>query len=239
MGPVTGAVVTLASDNAADPTYSGAWTNGSNGGSGFNPWILTGSGVLGSSTNGYFIGSCTNNAGGHSANIDTGGNSWGVYANSDNNTAAYRGFNASLPVGGTLLISMDNGYINTGASDGFVLRNGNATGSYTNYNTAERFEFLYIGNDTTNSYKVVDSGGLQNIGVPYTSTGLRLVFTLNTADTYTLLTINNATSATNTWSGTLGGTVGSTVDSIALYNRNAGSGPNYDCFFNSLQITGP
>src|SRR5215467_10073623 len=33
------AQVLLASDNAADPAYNNGWTNGANGGVGFQPWI--------------------------------------------------------------------------------------------------------------------------------------------------------------------------------------------------------
>jgi phosphatidylinositol-3-phosphatase len=232
--------VTQALDNADDPAYSGGWTNGSNGGTGFSPWTLTGSGVLGSNTNGYFIGSSTNNAFDASPGIDVGGKSWGIYANDTNFTAAYRGFSASVPVGGTLKVDMDNGFINTGFSDGFVLRNGNATNNPAAYNTAARFEFLYLGGDSSNSYKVVDEAGLYNIGVPFTGTGVHLTFTLNTADTYTLLVVDNASGATNaTVIGTLSGTTGSTVDSIAVYNRNAGSGSTANAFFNSLQIIAP
>ena len=78
-----------------------------------------------------------------------------------------------------------------------------------------------------------------NLGIPFTGTGLRLVFTLTTTNTYTLRVINNASGATNTISGTLGGTAGSTIDSIALFNFNAGASPDHDCFFNSLKISGP
>jgi hypothetical protein len=232
--------VTQALDNAANSAYTNGWTNGSDGGTGFGPWALTGSGVLGSNTNGYFISSSTNNASGTSPGIDVSGKSWGIYANDNNFTAAYRAFSNSLPVGGTFKVDMDNGFINTGSSDGFVLRNGNITGSYTNYNTGARFEFLYLGGDSSNSYKVVDAAGLYNIGVPFTGTGLHLAFTLNTTDTYTLLVVDNTTGATNaTVNGTLSGTSGSTVDSIALYNRNAGSGSSANAYFNSLQVIGP
>jgi hypothetical protein len=73
--------------------------------------------------------------------------------------------------------------------------------------------------------------------VGFTGTGLRLTFTLTGTNTYTLLTVDNASGATNTFSGTLKGS--GTVDSIALYNRNAGSGNANNVLFNSLQITGP
>ncbi len=54
--------------------------------------------------------------------IDVGGKSWGIYANGGNNTAAYRSLaTGSVPVGGTFKIDMDNGLIDTGSSDGFVL----------------------------------------------------------------------------------------------------------------------
>jgi PKD repeat protein len=232
-------LVSLA-DSAADPAYSGGWTNGSNGGIGFGPWMLTASGVIGSSSNGYFIGTSTNNAFGTGPGIDVDGKSWGIYANDNNFTAGYRAFDNSVPVGGGFKIDMDNGFIDTGNADGFVLRNGNVTGSYTNYNTGARFEFLYIGGDSSNSYKVVDNAGLYNIGVPFTGTGLHLVFTLNTADTYTLLVIDNASGDMNTVvNGTLGGAAGTTLNSLAVYNRNAGSGPDYDAFFNSIEIFGP
>ena len=231
-------VIPPAADDASDPAYSGGWINGSNGGTGFGPWTLKATGVIGSSTNGCFIGSSINNAGGTPPGIDVGGKSWGIYANSGNYTAAYRTFtNGPLMLGQSLLINMDNGYIDSGQSVGLVLRDNNASGSANDYNVGARFEFLYIGFDTTKSYKVVDAGGLQNIGIPFTGTGLRLVFTLTGVNTYTLLVINNVTSVTNTVSGTLNGA--GPINSIALYNRNAGSGSDHDAYFNSLQIVGP
>jgi uncharacterized repeat protein (TIGR03803 family) len=234
-----GGIPLPAFDNAADPVYSGGWTNGSNGGYGFGPWKLTAT-SLNVNTNGYIVGTSTNNAFGTSPGIDTFGQSWGIYAYGGNYTAAYRTFaDGSLAVGQSLLLSMDNGYIDNGQSDGFVLRTGNASSTPIDYNVGSRFEFFYLGFDPTDSYKVVDSSGVHNIGTGFTGTGKRLVFTLNTADTYTLLTIDNATGTTNSFSGTLAGSAGSPVDSIAMYNRNAGNGTNYYAFFNSLQITGP
>jgi hypothetical protein len=160
-----------------------------------------------------------------------------MYANGGSDATAYRGF-ASLAVGSTFEVAMDTGFIDSGNSVGFVLRNGNANGSYSNYNTNARFEFLFLGGQ--DSYAVVDAGGYYPIGVPFTGTGLHLVFTLGTNDTYNFTVIDNATGNTDTnITGTLSGTPGSTIDSVALYNRNAGSGSLNDAFFNSLQIIGP
>jgi len=70
----------VAFDNAADAAYTNGWNNGGNGGIGFGPWVLTGTGVLGSSSNGYFFATSTNNAFGTSPGIDVAGKSWGIYA---------------------------------------------------------------------------------------------------------------------------------------------------------------
>jgi hypothetical protein len=231
---------TSVADSAADPAYTNGWYGGSNGGAGFGPWTLTQTAPNGSS-NGFFIGSSTNNAFGTSPGIDTDGESWGIYANNGNDATAYRAFiGGSLQVGQSLLISMRNGFINSGDSVGFVLRNGDSSSNANDYTNGARLLFEYIGFSSSNSYQVVDSGGAQYVGVGYTGTGLNLVFTLGTNDTYTLQVFDNATGNLDTIvNGVLGGTPGSTLDSIALYNQNAGSGGQYDAFFNSLQIIGP
>jgi hypothetical protein len=230
-----------ASDNAGSSAYGCGWFMsdygvGIDGGTGFGPWLLTATGVIGSSSNGFFIGSSTNNGSGTSPGIDVTGQSWGIYANTTNFTAAYRLFaNGPLSVGATFQIHMDNGPVDTGRSVGFVLRNGNASSSPSDYNSGARFEFRSLGGGA--DYQVVDASGTNDIGVPVTYTGKRLKFTLTGTNTYALLTIDNASGATNTWSGTLAGT--GTVDSLAVYNRNAGSSPGHDAYFNSLQILSP
>jgi hypothetical protein len=222
-------------DSTLDPAYSNAWTSGSDGVQGFGPWVLTATSTN-LSTDGFFIGSPTNNVDGTN-DINVVGSSWGMYANSNALAVAYRAISNSVPVGGLLGIDMDNGYINASGTVGFVLRNGNVTSSPTNYTTGGRLQFLYIGGDASNSYKVVDSTGQQNIGVPLTFTGLHLVLALTTTNTYMLLTIDNASGTTNsTFSGTLAGS--GTVDSIALFNNNAGAGSGNNVYFNSLQTVG-
>jgi hypothetical protein len=225
-------------DNTLGPVYSNGWTSASNSGRGFGPWTLTETSTN-INSDGFFVGSSTNNGNGTN-DIDVGGTSWGLYANSGNLAVAYRAFSNSLAAGGALRVDLDNGYVNASGTVGFVLRNGNFTGGPTNYTTGARLQFLYVGFDSSNSYKVVDSGGQHNLGVPLTLTGLHLLFTLNTTNTYTLLTIDNASGNTNsTFSGTLGGTSGSTVDSIALFNNNAGAGSSNNVYFNTLQTVSP
>ncbi len=67
--------------------------------------------------------------------------------------------------------------------------------------------------------------------------GQHLVFVLGTNDAYTLTIIDNASGTTNaTMSGTLTGTSGSSVDSISLFDINAGANTPYNLYFNSLSI---
>jgi hypothetical protein len=221
------------SDNAGNPAYAGGWFYGDNGGTGFGPWVFTGTGPINSQWNGFYLGSSTTNASGQGPGIDVNGESWGIYANNNNYATAYREFDNALQVGQSLSFSMDNGYIDTGTAVGFALRNGDATDGPFDYNTGSRFECFFLGGG--NDYLTVDASGVQDTGIFFTPTGLRFVFTLTTADKYSLQMIDNSSGATNSFSGTLGGA----INSIALYNRNAGSSPYNDCFFNSFKITGP
>ena len=127
----------LALDRASE--YSGGWTNGSTGGTGFGVWTLVGAGQ-----NGFFTGSSANNGFGGGVNIDSCGLSFGLFANSGGNAVAYRGLGTPLGVGESLRWRLDNGFVTAGSSVGTVLRTGNATGSVNDYNTGARFEFFFL-----------------------------------------------------------------------------------------------
>ena len=225
-------------DDASQPAYAGGWFYGNNGGTGFGPWTFTGIGPINSQWNGFYIGSSTNNGGGEGPGIDVNGVSWGIYANNGNYATAYRSFAYSpLQVGQSFSLSMDNGYIDNGRYVGFVLRNGNATDGPLDYTTGWRFQFVFFGGGS--DYQIYDNAGQSDSGIFFTDTGLRFVFTLTTADTYSLQVIGNSSGTTNFYSGTLNGTPGSTINSIAIFNFSAGASPAQDCFFNSFKITGP
>jgi uncharacterized repeat protein (TIGR03803 family) len=248
--PVTGNVslvanflnaqVALALDNAADPAYSGGWVYGSDGGSGFGPWALVDT-IDYSACNGFFDSSSTESSPRSSPGIDVNGQSWGLYANSENCgeatiAAAFRSFAlGSMTVGGQLLLDMDNGYNDEyGSAVGFTLRTGDAASSPTNYTTGARFQF-YLGGGNSD-YMVVDASGTRDTGMPVTYSGLHVTFTLGTNDSYTLTIISYGTGATNSLSGMLAGTPGSTLDSIALFNNDNGPDSEHDVFFNSLAL---
>jgi hypothetical protein len=230
-------------DDASQPAYAGGWFYGNNGGFGFSPWIFTGLNPINNtengSGNGFYIGSSTNNGGGTGPGIDVNGKSFGIYGYNNGYATAYRAFAyGPLQVGETLSFSMDNGYIDSGGPYvGFVLRNGNATDGPFDYVTGWRFQFVFFGGG--DDYQLYDGSGQQDSGIFFTDTGLQFAFTLTTADTYSLQVIDNASNTTNSFSGTLNGTPGSGINSIALFNFDAGASPSGDCFFNSFKVSGP
>jgi subtilase family serine protease len=230
--------VPSSADDASNPAYAGGWFYGDNGGIGFGPWVFTGIAQINSQWNGFYIGSSTNNGGGEGPGIDVNGKSWGIYANNGNYATAFRSFAyGPLQVGQSLSLSMDNGNIDSGRYVGFVLRSGDATDGPFDYDTGARLQFIFFGGG--NDYQLYDNAGQQDSGIFFTDTGLRFVFTLTAADTYSLQVINNSNGTTNSYSGTLSGTAGSGINSLAVFNFSAGASPNGDCFFNSLKITGP
>ncbi len=233
-------IVSQASDNAADPAYAFGFTDGSNGGTGLQPWALRT--TFGSANcNGYFIGSSTASPPHSPPGIDINGKSWGLYANGVNCgsasiAAAYRAFDIGpLQVGGQVTIDMANGDNDSaGSAVGFTLRNGNIATSPSDYATGARFQFYLAG--LGNDYTVVDAAGARDSGIPVTWQGMHLVFTLGTNDSYTLGVITYGSGVTNVITGTLAGSADSTLDSIALFNNNNGTDPPHDVFFNSLLV---
>ncbi|HUJ08690.1 MAG TPA: alpha-amylase family glycosyl hydrolase [Verrucomicrobiae bacterium] len=230
----------LAADNAADPSYGNyTWTNSANGGTGFGPWILTSSNPSSPNCNGFFTDSSTKSSPHTSPGIDVNDTSWGLYANSYCSgpaiAAAYRAFASAIQIGGQLQLDMDNGYNDTdGSAVGFTVRNGNAASSPADFPTGARLQFYLAGGAA--DYTVVDAAGVRDSGVPLTYSGLHLTFTLGTNDAYTLAVISYGTGLTNVITGTLAGTANSTLDSIALFNNDAGTDPPHDLFFNSLLV---
>lgn len=228
--------VIVASDNSGDAAYSDPfpqWDTGDNGGYGFGAWALSPDPNTGNA--GFFTASATQNGSFPSGGaIDVGGDSWGLYGNNGNTAVAYRGFDFGvLGIGSTFSIGMDNGYVDGGSFVGFVLRSGNDTG---NKNTGQRFEFAFQGGSA--NYLIFTNSAQPAIdtGVGYTDGGLQLDLTLLSMDTFSLRIITLATSATNYVNGTFGGTAGSGIGSVALYNQYAGSGQNYDLFFNNMEV---
>ena len=221
-----------ASNNAADQASNSpyepgnSWTNGQNGGFGFGSWILTTtSGDTGQ--NGFFMGTSTGNAGG-SLGIDTSGVSWGMYANSGQTANAVRPFTGgSLGIGQEFDFKFDNGFLNSGSSEGFGLQTTGGT---------NRLEFFFAGGNS--DYTLSDLSSFNHdTGIAFTGNGLSFAFTLTSVNTYSLAVTPNGGS-TSTFTGTLEGVAGTGIDQIRFFDFNGGNGQgsNGDFFANSLEV---
>lgn len=219
----------LATDNASDAAYDSGWANGSNGGSGFAAWVLTGA-----ANAGFFTGDSAGNAGGGTGNINTnpGNRAWGEFANTGDTASAVRQFtlggsnsSVDLAIGQQFKLSLDNGYINTGGTVGFGLQDSTGT---------NRFEFFFVSG--ASNYTV--SGAVDQATVHgFTGDGLSTTFTLTGVDTFSFdVTYNTGTPLTENFTGTLKGTLGTGIDRFRTFNANAGTTGDRDAFFNSAQV---
>jgi hypothetical protein len=207
--PARGAL--FAADDAGN--YS-SWASGDNQGTGFGNWNL--SNTSGNSgQNGAFLATSANG----NCNILTDGKAWALYANSGQTANAIRPLTGSLSAGQQLLLRFDNNSINSGGSVGFSLQNSSG---------ANRFEFYFVGGQ--NNYKV-NVGGEVDTGRAYTDQGLTLAFTQNGGNGYSF-SINGSVAFTGS-SGTL---AASDISQIRFFNFNAGSGDNFNFYFNDLQV---
>jgi hypothetical protein len=207
----------VAADNASNAAYSGGWGAGTGGGStiGFGNWVDSSSG--GSST--HFITT--------SPEIDTiGSKSWGSF-NSGGVADFNRTINNNLQVGHTLAFDFDNKSVSSGGpSVGVSLRNG----------TTNLFEFYFNGGAT--NYSINDnSNGNRNTGVPFTSAGVHLEFTLTAANAYSLAVTPLASGTTTTFTGNLVGNSSNAINTFRIFDANAGNGNNF--YINTTNILLP
>lgn len=203
----------------------GSWTG--NGGFGFDAWVFqnagNAAGFLADGTAGLNY-------------IATSAKAWGTYANGGGyqGMAAFRGLSSNdlSEANEKLKISMENGAVQNGGTCGIVLRNGNATTDADSYDDNQRLQFYFLGGDA--NYKLIDSSGTVDTGVPYTANGVRLIFKMTGANTYKLdIYQANGGAQSASLTGTLAGSGG--IESVALFNRDVESA---DVFFNALEVYG-
>jgi len=201
--------VIVGSDHAGN---YGSWTNGSNAGTGFGAWSLSGGG-----SHGFFLGSSTN-IGGPGANINSaGGTSFGMFGQGFADAA--RSFNVPLALGDTFSLDIAVNFRN--GNKGIDLRDGSNTKIF-NFN---------VGSD---NYVVNDAAsGNGSIGASYSdNTAFRLSFK-QTSLTGGTWTIARSGGVTDFDSGTYSGLAAS----FKLYiNGTEGGSPN-DLMANNLVIT--
>jgi len=221
-----------ASDQASNSPYEpgNTWVNAQNGGSGFGGWVLT-SGT----SSGFFIGSSAGNgAMPPSGNIDTSGESWGMFASNGDTASAVRPFTGpsggkQLAVGQSISLAMDNGVVQTGGMVGFALNDGLGN---------PRFEFYYLGGDSVDSYKININGTQFNLNLPFTANGFsNITFTLGASNAWSLSITENGVAGTMTYSSaSFASLASSNMAQINLFDVNAGSAANNFAYFNSLVI---
>ena len=226
-------------DNACAAAYTGGNYNGQDGdgAGGFGAWQVVPASNLGNS--GAFIGSsAANGSGCNSGNIDcnTGGGpkSFGVYGNGGAEGRATRTFNGELVVGQTFTIDMDNGFIGGVYANNYVaeLQLRNSSGQI-------RWGFHFRGG--AGEYQMYDASNTSfergTSGLGFTANGLRLVFTLTGANTYSVNIYSPATagSPTRSFTGTLANSGG--IDRVTVLKRDTNSGCNYDAFWNNMSIS--
>ncbi|HUJ09511.1 MAG TPA: PKD domain-containing protein [Verrucomicrobiae bacterium] len=235
---MAGFSASISYDKASDPTYSGGWTNGSNGGVGWglNPdsstgWRLFIAGVQSNDPAVLLLASSTsNNTNGDSnadGDIDTAGVAWGMLGNAEAVVAA-RYFDSALVDGQKFVIEMDNGTIVPGGTEvGFVLQSSDAENRLTFHLTA--------GSAT---YQLVGDGAPIDTGVTNTDEGLRIVVEQVNSDTGHVFITRLVDGVTVAISNVFLNTSVATRDiaAVSLFNLSSGGAATNRLFFNAMSI---
>jgi len=210
-GPTVGALTTNAADDASQAVYGDGWISGDDGGIGWGGgWSLAGG-----DNAGLFIATS-----GANSNLNIGSTAFGMYANSSDMAQAIRPFATPLQTGQTVRVTLQNNWISTnGPSVGFALQN----------NSDSLFECYFSGGET--SYRVTDSLGNRDTGVPYTDQGIVIEFTLTGPTNY------SAQIAGTGIGGDLVGRADMSIRRLRFWNYSAGGGEEYNAYFNDLEVT--
>lgn len=209
-----------ASDNASN--YA-SWTNGSTGGTGFGTWDLTNNNDNGTDVfAGYFLGDSTAGAG----DINTGGQSFGIYANPGSAFAtAIRGINSPLGVNDQftiqLALNFDNG------NKGINLRTGGTNVFGFNVGSGAQINTSFTNVPSTATY---DYGGNAVIDIT-------ILITSGTTLNYTVSRSSSQGTQGTLFSGSITSVTGS-IDNFELYNSGTddGSAQN-NLYFNSMAVS--
>jgi hypothetical protein len=204
----------IVSDSTGRPS---GWTNGANGGFGFQPWTIVASNGTGGFA-GHFIG---NPAEAGISGMNT--NSFGMFANPTNSGCFVnvgRGLSNSLPINGTLSfqwgINFDSG---AGGNKGFSVFSG--TNEIINVNNA--------------ASEVITLNGV-NVGFGYGVSAMNWSF-VRTASNVITVTANDR-DGLGTYSNSITVANGA-IDAVRFYASAMQAGNNAQPYFNNLLVTIP
>ncbi len=232
----------LAEDDATALSYKDGWST-EGGGTGFDDWTFRTAHVEGAESHaGFFLGEPKRNSDMKGAAVR--GKAFGLYANGVGFEVAeaFRPLKKPLGAGMTFSFLMAHGDIikkfekddPSEGSIGITLRTGNTAGAIDDYTRGARFEFgWYEGKKT---YQIYDGGSEHDTGIPLSTGGLSVSFTLLSPDSYELEVTNLADGKTTTLKNRkLRGASAAPIESFCIFNRD---GEKFDAFFNGFQITG-
>lgn len=217
-------------DDAADPIYESAWTNGANGGFGWTSgWVLGGWGG-----HGYFMGSGTANGSqidvkkdGDSDTVarnSLSGRSWGLYAYGGGVAEAFRSFSPLGVIYPAFELTFDNGWLNAGAVAGFALQ------SESGLNLMELY---FVGGAT--HYSLSDDLGVRSTGISFTDQGLYIQVSRQMGREFSLnIRKLDGTAATNLFGRFVGKNTDVPVRLRVFYYNPGGGGPPRDLYINSI-----
>ena len=185
-------------------------------------WMLNAGG------GGFFMDTSTDNDNSQPASnggndIDTGGQSWGLYNTGGDVTEALRPFPAALGVGQTFSMDMDNGDSVVGTV-GFGLQD-SSSGS-------NRLEVYFVGGQT--DYTIHDATGEHDSGVPFTWAGINVLVRLTSSNTYAVTIQRYIDGQSASLAGTL--LNDGQVDQVRLFDANGAGGNANNLFFNSVRV---
>ena len=200
------------SDEASN--YGGSWTNGSNQGTGFNPWVITTQ-----SGTGTFLGNPASDGMG-TAGIGT--TAFGLFASSGSNfVTASRTFTSALTVGQTLSFYWAINFDANGGNKGFDLKAGGVLVFNANNNNSAT-----IVSNLLAPYNIIDNG--------YGTDPMLVTLTRTTSTQYTI-TITSR-SGGPIYSAPINSSLA--INEVSFYCGAQGDGLGQrNLYFNELQIT--
>ena len=217
--------------------YGAEWTDGSGATADWEKWTLRANGNPDKkSYAGFYFAKQEEKSG--SGPVATEGKSFALYADGDGfqEAAAYRGFLKPLDANQTFSLDLvaPTPKSNSGSTGslGLTLRTGKKCDEPKDYNAGARFELTALEGQA--NYQIFDGSQPADSGLALTSGGLRMEFTLKTADTYDLkLSPLNGGTAVEFKDRKLGGQPGSPIESLAVFNRDS----EQNVFFNRIRLS--
>lgn len=218
---VASAFAQIASDDASN--YA-SWTDASNQGSGFLNWSLNNNNGVNGAAAGNFLGDSTSGAG----DINTVGQSFGLFANADGGafSTAIRSFSSALTTGDIfsfeMALNFDNG------NKGFNLRS--AGDSVFNFNVGS-------GGNVSSANATLNPGAGSGYDYGGNDAVLSLSFNMNSSNSflYEVSRTSSLGSQGTLFSGEVTGVTGS-IDNFEFYNAGTDVGDQNNLYFNNLNV---